>query len=100
MTNGITPPSGLDRHCASSSSSQFLPPCTSRSSLSSFCFSPLPSSFSSASSARSCNIMDSGHGEAWKPEGRLRLWCFHARLDADLVDETGLDLTHLFQRAR
>ncbi|KAJ8597844.1 hypothetical protein M405DRAFT_803349 [Rhizopogon salebrosus TDB-379] len=28
MTNGITPPSGLDRHCTSSSSSQFLPPCT------------------------------------------------------------------------
>ncbi|KAJ8586877.1 hypothetical protein M405DRAFT_822637 [Rhizopogon salebrosus TDB-379] len=25
MTNGIIPPSGLDRHCASSSSSQFLP---------------------------------------------------------------------------
>ncbi|KAJ8581030.1 hypothetical protein M405DRAFT_833184 [Rhizopogon salebrosus TDB-379] len=25
MTNGIAPP--LDRHCASSSSSQFLPPC-------------------------------------------------------------------------
>ncbi|KAJ8589226.1 hypothetical protein M405DRAFT_818352 [Rhizopogon salebrosus TDB-379] len=28
MTNGITSPSGPDRHCASSSSSQFLPPCT------------------------------------------------------------------------
>ena len=28
MKNGITPPSGLDRHCASSSSSQYLPPCT------------------------------------------------------------------------
>ncbi|KAJ8590626.1 hypothetical protein M405DRAFT_815886 [Rhizopogon salebrosus TDB-379] len=112
MTNGITLPSGPDRHCASSSSSQFLPPCTVSILLASFCLSPLPSSFSSASSAHSgsCNIMDSGHtlflwfmqtvhcismllsccaceGEAWTPEGRLRL---HARLDADLVDETGL----------
>ncbi|KAJ8587622.1 hypothetical protein M405DRAFT_821290 [Rhizopogon salebrosus TDB-379] len=66
MRNGITPPGGLDRHCASSSSSH------------------------------SCNIMDGGHilllwfketahcismllsycaceGEAWPPEGRLRL---------------------------
>ncbi|KAJ8587849.1 hypothetical protein M405DRAFT_820830 [Rhizopogon salebrosus TDB-379] len=29
-------------------------------------------------------------GEPWTPGGRLRLRSFHARLDADLVDETGL----------
>jgi hypothetical protein len=33
--------------------------------------------------------------EAWTAEGRLRLWCFHAWLDVDLVDETGLGPTNL-----
>ncbi|KAJ8583089.1 hypothetical protein M405DRAFT_829426, partial [Rhizopogon salebrosus TDB-379] len=99
-TIGIRPSSGLDRHCASSSSSQLLPPCTLSILLAlilllAITILLIPAA-SSAARSSSCNVMDSGHnlflwfketahcismllsccaceGEAWTPEGRLRL---------------------------